>query len=229
MDEATIAVKHREKSLLVCFAGIDGAGKTTNAKRLVDWMNKRGIDAEYVWNRFDPQLVKPAVMIGRALYFQGKNMFRDYKEFSYTKKSVVQRRIIATLYQYFLIFEYILHTFIKLWPKLMLGKCIVCDRYVYDIIVLLAVDLGYSKDRTIVLLRNVMRFLPKPDIVFLIDLPEYLAYSRKRDIPSLDFLRERRKVYLSIGEICGMTILDGSKDLVELESQIQDRVKRLMD
>ena len=40
-----------QRALLICFTGIDGSGKTTQAKLLVDWLASRGIKSMYVWSR----------------------------------------------------------------------------------------------------------------------------------------------------------------------------------
>ena len=34
------------KPLFICFTGIDGSGKSTNAKKLVKWLNKNNIPAQ---------------------------------------------------------------------------------------------------------------------------------------------------------------------------------------
>ena len=52
--------------------------------------------------------------------------------------------------------------------------------------------------------------------MFLIDIPEEVAFHRKSDIPSIDYLNVRRDYYLSIAKEYGMVILDGTKDKDEL-------------
>lgn len=61
-----------------------------------------------------------------------------------------------------------------------------------------------------------------PDILFLIDLPEEIAHKRKDDVPSVDYLRDRRKMYLYIGNEYKMTILDGSMPLDELKYRVKE-------
>ena len=107
-------------------------------------------------------------------------------------------------------------------------KNIVCDRYIYDTVVDLATDLNYSDSKRNSVLRNFLRLSPKPDMIFLIDLPEEIAYQRKTDVPSINYLRERREIYLNIGKECGMTLLDGSKELGELENLILNKVKAFL-
>jgi len=63
-------------------------------------------------------------------------------------------------------------------------------------------------------------------MVFFVDVPEEIACERKSDIPCIDYLKERRRIYLEIGREYGVTILNGSKDLTSLESEIVNEVFR---
>ena len=76
------------------------------------------------------------------------------------------------------------------------------------------------------LLKKCFRIAPKPDIAFLIDLPEEIAYQRKNDTPSIGYLKERREIYLNIGNEYEMMILDGTKSLEELKIEIEKVVFR---
>ena len=107
---------------------------------------------------------------------------------------------------------------------MILGQSVVCDRYIYDTVTDMAVDLNHSKERIRAALECFLHFFLKPCLVFLIDVPEETAYKRKVDIPSMDFLKERRTIYLDIAREYEMTILDGSQDEAKLKSMIQTRL-----
>ena len=68
------------------------------------------------------------------------------------------------------------------------------------------------------------RLLPRPELVFVMDVPEEIALQRKCDIPSIDYLKERRRLYLHLARKNKAVILDGTKDLTELETIIRDKV-----
>ena len=95
----------------------------------------------------------------------------------------------------------------------------ICDRYIYDLVASIGVLLDYPLDRTLALLRRCLALVPRPQLVFLLDLPEALAYRRKDDIVSLDFLTVRRDTYLAMARHHEFTVLDAtssSEDLQEL-------------
>jgi dTMP kinase len=92
----------------------------------------------------------------------------------------------------------------------------------------LALDLGYSDKKTILKINELLSTVPKPDLVFLMDLPEEIAFSRKDDVPSMAFLYEKRKIYKKIGTEFDMVILDGTKAPSELRREIEKEVTKLL-
>ena len=216
----------KTKGLLICFTGMDGTGKTTLSKELVELLNRKGVKCKYVYGRLNIRMLKPFVLIGDWIFLRGKNAFKDYSQYSNTKRRAIKKHsFLARVYQQILLFDYILQVFFKVKLPLMRGKNIICDRYLYDTVITdLSVDMNYSKDRVTNLLNKLLHLFPEPGITFLIDVPEQIAYQRKNDTPSIDYLRERRGVYLDVGKKYGMIILDGSKSLEELKGLIQKRV-----
>lgn len=220
-----ISMKMGGKPIFICFVGIDGSGKTTQAKRLIELMQERGVKSKYVWNKFEPRLAAPFLKIAKVLFFRKKGIFENYREHTRTKRRLLANPVVSTVYQYLWLIDYLSQIFFKTRIPLMCGKSVVCDRYIYDPVVDLAVDLNYSERKIKGMLSKISPLFPKPDVIFLIDLPEEIAYQRKDDIPSLEYLKKRRGIYLNIGKERGMTLLDGSKDLVELENLILNEVR----
>ena len=212
--------------LFICFTGIDGSGKTTLARALVSTMEQRGIKAIYVYNRYIPIVLRPVMFIGDFLFLRDKDFFRDYSDYSNTKRNTTKKHtILAKLYQHLLLFDYFIQILFKIKLPLLFGKNIVCDRYIYDTIVTdLTVDFNYSKEEVKNSLNKILSLFPTPGVTFLVDLPEEMAYQRKNDIPSIEYLKERRKMYLYVGKECNMVILDGTKKLEELQCEIEKEV-----
>jgi len=208
--------------MFICFAGIDGAGKSTLAKSLTKNLRKEGIKAIYVYNRYIPIILRPIIHVGNFLFLRNKDFYRDYIEYSNTKKTALKKHsLLASLYYHTVLFEYFISTLLKVKIPLLLRKNVVCDRYIYDTITDLSVDLNYSKEAVKNFLdKKILSLFPTPDITFLIDLPEEIAYQRKKDIPSVHYLKDRRKIYSIIRKECKMITLDGSRKLGELQCEI---------
>lgn len=216
-----------KKIFLICFTGMDGTGKTTQAKFLVNSLEASGVRCRYVWNTYRPILTKPFLILGKALFLHGKNAFDDYSQYDNRKKKTLRKGFFAKGYEYLSLIDYIAQCFWTIRLPRMFGQSIVCDRYLYDVVVNLAVELDHGNEKIDRLLKVLSTLIPKPDLVFLLDLAEEVAYKRKTDTPSVEHLKNRRRLYTSIVNGHGFIILDGSKDLEELQQTIQGRVQEV--
>jgi thymidylate kinase len=215
------------KSVLACFVGIDGAGKSTLAKALTaNMLEEQSINCKYIWGGFNSSFVvfRPFVAVMKRLVFRGN----EYMHESSTKGRALKSQVLSAWYQYLALVDYVLQALVKIRLPLALGTSVVCDRYVHDLVISIGVLLDYDRDRTMALLDRCLRVLPEPDLVFLIDLPEALAFERKGDIVSLEFLSVRRSAYLQMAEHYEMMILDGSSDPRELSRVAAGKVLRHM-
>ncbi|MFX0206727.1 MAG: dTMP kinase [Candidatus Hodarchaeota archaeon] len=215
----------KNRGVLISFIGIDGSGKTTLANTLNMTMKEYGIRSKYIYGRFTSVILKILVEITKKLLsFRGKNM-SVYDERVIIKNQILRSRVVSRIYQSYVFLNYISQIFIKVNLPLMFNKNIVCDRYVYDSVVDLAIDFHYTGERLRGVLSQYLRFVPRPDCTFLIDLPEDIAFRRgKEDIPSVAFLSDRRGIYLEMSKWYEMTILDGEKDLQELREIVKSAV-----
>lgn len=215
----------RKKIFFICFTGIDGSGKTTLAKMTVEILLHKGISCENVYNRFIPFLSKPFIGIGKKLFMARKDIYTNYEKNSQAKEELLKNKMLSFFYQFFILGDYFFQILFKITLRLILGKNIVCDRYIYDTIITdLALSVGYSGQMITNILKKCFYFVPKPDLVFLVDAPAEIAYHRKNDIPSVDYLRARREIYLNIGKSEGMMILDGVRNIAELMSEVKTKI-----
>ncbi len=214
----------KSRAIFICFTGIDGSGKTTQAKLLVDWMKGHEIACKYVWNRYEPQMLKPFLLIVKKIFMHERS-----EPSRHTKKNMlVKHSLFAIIYLYFLLIDYFLQIYKRVTLPLLLGTSVICDRYIYDTIVDIALIFNYPSEQMNKLLAKSFKFVSHPDLVFLVDTPENIAYQRKDDIPSLDYLIQRREIYQKIAKENKMIILDGSKSIASLEEIIQKEVDSLM-
>jgi len=214
----------KNRALFICLTGIDGSGKTTQARSLVDWMKGHEITCRYVWNRFEPHMLKPFLLILNKIFMHKKAVSSCHTK----KNMLIKHSSLAVIYKYFLLLDYFLQIYKRVTLPLLFGTSVICDRYIYDTIVDIALIFNYSYEQMNELLVNSFRFISCPDLVFLVDTPESIAYQRKDDIPSLDYLIQRREVYQKLAKENKMIILDGSKSIEFLEDIIRKEVDSLM-
>jgi thymidylate kinase len=225
-----IITNNRQKGILVCLIGMDGTGKSTLSKKLVENMNEHSIKTRYVWSGLEPLVLKPFFWIGKALFIPRHERHEPTTPVSFSKtlRKVLRNPLMRTAYESIFYLDYSLHLLWKVRIPMMRGECVVSDRYVYDVLINLAVILSYTERKMSIMLRAFERFLPKPSLVLLIDAPEEVAIKRKDDISSITYLSERRGLYLSFAKQYGFTVLNGVSTLPVLQSTIWDAVKEIL-
>jgi len=185
---------------LICFTGIDGSGKTTLAKEINQYLNNQGFKSVYVYGRIYPFFSRLLMGIGRIFILKKKksDIFADYDTYISTKQKKLNHSLLGKIYVSTMLLEQIFQIYIKIVPRLLLGRIILCDRYIFDTVITdLAVDFRYTNEDVTRQIKFLLYFVPKPDLIFFLDIDEETAFSRKNDIPDIRYIVDRKKVYIS--------------------------------
>ena len=202
---------------LVCFTGIDGAGKTTLARNTVTALREQGETAIYVYGRIVPMISRLAMAVGRTLLLRKHNQWHEYGAYTADKKLTLRHPIFAWGHTATILIDYYLQIWLKLLPHLLGRHTVVVDRYIYDTIISdLAAHLGYSLAKAEKAIHTALKLLPRPSLVILLDLPEEVAFSRKTDVPHVDYLGERRPYYLHLTTHPEIELFNGEMSQEEL-------------
>jgi dTMP kinase len=206
---------------LVCFIGLDGSGKTTIAHKLTKYLKNNNFSSLYVYGRFKLIITKLLVFTANKVLLKGKNIQNDYVDYTKEKNALFCRhRSASRIYLSILLLDYLLQLQIKVRLPLILGKVVVCDRYIFDTIITdFAVDMKLSKEQIFSLIDKCFLIVPRPNITYLVDIDEETAYSRKNDIPSKKYLEHRRHLYLNLTEHYDLIVLNGKNPSDEVFSE----------
>jgi thymidylate kinase len=221
------------KTVLICFFGIDGSGKSTLSGYLRDELIRRHYDVTYTWwlegeNTFIRKLIRPKRKKGNPTLKQknGEN-----------KKSFT-RAIMWSVYQRIVLFDYLLFGITKLWlPRLTTkSKVQILDRYMYDVIFSLYKEFNMSERRRDFLFLAYHFLLPKPDMILLIDVPPEVTFERKRhEILSIDAARVTYSNYQELYRIInslnpGKAVrIDNTRELEIVKRDILNRALALLE
>lgn len=211
-----------KKNYLICFVGIDGSGKTTIAKEINKMFADNGKNSTYVYGRVIPIFSRFFMWLGRVFILKERKnaIFNDYENYSTQKKEVFNRSLLSKFYEWVILFDHLIQIFFKIKLPLMYGKNVVCDRYIFDTVITdISINLGYTSNESIDLIRKTLRFVPNPDFLFYINVSEETAFNRKDDVPHINYLIERKKLYDALENSFKIFKLDGSKNIEEISQE----------
>lgn len=196
----------RRKGFLICFIGVDGSGKTTQANSLINHLQEKGYPCKYVWAASRPILAYIFFAVTRLLGYWKRTRTDAYTD-PLDLAPEGFRDKLGSIWRFFVFLDFQIKTLITVELPLVFGRIVVCDRYVYDLMMELIVSKLYSARFG----KLILQTAPTPHITFLMDVPEDIAHLRRDNIP-LSALWARRKVFLNLGKILGFEILDASDD-----------------
>ncbi|NJD99113.1 dTMP kinase [Thermococcus sp. LS1] len=173
--------------MFIVIEGIDGAGKSTQARLLAEWFKKKGYDVVLTKEPTDTAFGK---LIRRLVLTGGKEGIIDGARISHEAEALLFAADRA---------EHV-HKLIK--PSLKTGKIVISDRYFYS-------SLAYQWARGLDLewLIDLNRFAVRPDLVILLDLPVKESMKRingrsiKTEFDKIAELQKKvRENYLKLAE-----------------------------
>ena len=201
--------------MFIVFEGVDGAGKTTQLVRLVEWLEQQGV---VVVTCKDPG--------STALGEQLRSILLGSVD---TPISMKAEMMMFTTARTQLVDEIIN-------PALAAGKTVVLDRYVYSTIVYQG-HAGNLPTDEIRQVNHVATGGLKPDLTFMIDLP--VEVSMQRLGKSLDRMESRGTDYFTkvrAGFIfeskragTGVELVDGDRSPEEIQAELRAITQRYRD
>jgi dTMP kinase len=201
--------------------GIDGAGKTKLCMALLQELNKRYPGIKYVHSYHQPFILKPMKSIARSLFMRHTDEFADYSRYREVKYCTSSRhKYLSSIYGFLWIFDYVIQALMRVGLLSLFGRRIIIDRYVFDTVLNASLTANWTPDISHWLVGILLKVLPRPNVVFLIDLPEAVAFERKKDIQSVEYLQERRCLYLDMADRYGFVKLNGQDEPHALLAQV---------
>jgi dTMP kinase len=182
---------------LIAFEGLDQSGKQTQAERLRDRLVSSGRSVRLL--SFPDYHTAIGAEIARAL--RGERAYRA---------DVMQLLYVANRYEW-------RDEILRLKEA---GDILLCDRYVAS-----SVAYGEAQGLDVHWLTELQKYLPQPDITFLLDIPPEVSAGRKtadRDAfeRDLSLLARVRESYLRQAQI-GWVRIDATRDRDAVASQIE--------
>ncbi len=181
----------------ICIEGVDGCGKTTQAKILVRNLRRRGFDAVYTT---EPSVGQVGKLIRRFVLAR-------------------QKRVSTALEALLFAADRVDHGYEEVKPLLKLGKIVVCDRYVYSSLAYqgaAGLDLGW--------IDRINEFALKPNLALFLDVAPEMVMGRlkkkKSVMETVQNLKKVRAVYLKLVQEQRLIALDGNQSVEEVSKSV---------
>jgi dTMP kinase len=208
---------------LVCLIGIDGSGKTTQARLLQKQISASGLTAEYIWSRWEPALLGVATRMVRIRTSGGSSHIVGSR-----KRRLLSNRLVRSCWIAVSLAEYALQVHRRVTKALGAADVVVCDRYLPDYVVDQIIntgDPGWTIRR--VFRSPLARAFPPPDAVVFVDVPSAVAMARKDDGVPLDVLEEKSQAYGVVSEALGAATVSADARESVVAQRIWDALKSL--
>ncbi len=177
--------------MLIAFEGIDGSGKTTQAKKLYEYLKRKG---KKVSLYREPGSTEVGEKIRDILLCHCMDNRTELLLFEASRSCLIKEKVI---------------------PDLKKGKIVILDRFTLSTLAYQGYGKGINPEIITILNEFATRGL-KPNIVFLLDLPVEEALKRlktKTRFEDKDFLEKVRKGFLKLAkEHDNVVLIDASKE-----------------
>ncbi len=200
---------------LLILSGLDGSGKSTQAELLASRLHGEGYAVATVWSRWEPALSAPLIRAAKKRLNPRTNAATaDYRRFTAAKRQTMQNRWKRILWQFMVWSEYAAQLNYRLAPHILGRRGVICDRYVYDTIIDIAVNFSVKPGEIDSLCRHpLLAFFPTPRQVIYIDIDPETGAARKADGTPPEYLADRREYYLSMARLLGAAIVNGGDSM----------------
>jgi thymidylate kinase len=203
---------------LISFSGLDGSGKSTLIGMLSAKLDQCGIPHKVVWAKFG---LHPLGRITALIRRKNQPLQKTLDQ----NEPVESRNLFRFVYMQILLWSYYLILRRRVLAPLRRGYLLLCDRYTYDTIVDLVVELGLDTDRAEKLMTKI--WIPKPDLAFWLNIDPVVAQSRKDDALSISHGNARITQYQEISNKFSLIEITGDLSPEESLAVIIEKIKEI--
>lgn len=209
-----------KQTKFVSFSGIDGAGKSTQIRRFCSRIEQAGLSYSLVTFWDDVARFKGLREGASHVIFKGdRGVGAPSAPIARRDKNVRSWSMTLLRLCLYLADAVSTRSMIKKTRRCNVDV-VIFDRFIYD--ELANLELKTPAMRTYA--RVIARFVPKPDIGFLLDADPVAALARKPEYP-LEFLQFNRNSYFALNRLIGCMTIIPALPIDEVEEEIRDHAE----
>ncbi len=208
------------RDLYVTFIGIDGSGKTSSCKKLLNELRSRRIKCVHVHHKYSFLV---------SLIKNTKNMFHKkiYKENHVeTRKAdnILDLFSKTFLFLVILVDAVLAHWNFKVKDCFSRNNIILFDRYYCDLM------MQYSNIYSPLAMKLFYFIMPKADITFYFDVSPRLAFKRKKEaeVNVYDNLRKNQLLFLKKVNYKNLVMINANKPQIQVDKIVLNQVLKFI-
>jgi len=214
----------KEKNRVICIIGMDGSGKTTHSRRLVDYLRESGIKCKYIWFGTASFLSYPFMIICRMLGFTRIHNLPN--GLAIPEHQYYRNRPISSIWPWIQFLDAFTLVNLRVKVPLWRGFTIVCDRFVPDILVDLMTDVNDNRLYEKLIGRLMLRLTPRHSLFVSLRVSEKTAWTRKDDIPGLMYLSRRKEGYHLLTNHLRTQVIDTEESIFSVQQRLTSLVDK---
>jgi thymidylate kinase len=219
------ADQENKRTKFVSFSGIDGAGKSTQIRQFCSEIEQAGLRYSVVSFWDDVARFKKLREGASHVIFKGdKGVGTPEAPISRRDKNVRSWMMTLLRLCIYLADAVSTRTLMKRAQRsgadVVIADVIIFDRFIYDELANLRLENAMMRTYA----RVIAKFVPTPDISFLLDADPVKARERKPEYP-LEFLQFSRQSYFALNEIIGCLTVIAPMSVREVEQGILSRAE----
>ena len=202
---------------VIYITGADGTGKSTHTKLLLKALRSSGKSCSHLWLRFPFLLSYPFLAFSRLRGYSWHEQENGHKHGYWSfQDSLLMREVFPWVY----LIDAMIASLVRLRIPLWLGRTIVCERFVLDMLADVMVALNNPGFIHTLPGRAFLRVLPTCTEVIILDLDLHSIRKRRRDLQRDKRLECRIEAFRRIAEV-------GSFDLVSTMPSVEESSKAI--
>jgi dTMP kinase len=209
---------HSQPRLLITLSGIDGSGKTTQAHALQSAFHVCHLHANHVWSRGGSARWLQLLRLRRKSPAEaGEQLPQEQKV--RLRQERFRSRWLRWGWSWLTAIELLLKYTREVTLPLLLGRVVICDRYIYDTFADWAAYFREPVHER--LAARLLRLLtPTPAVRYWLDVPAELAQKRSPEQLPANFLQAQANAYRQMTAQHGLQRREGASSKDEVADQI---------
>lgn len=204
--------------MFICITGIDGVGKTTHANMILEHMRNKDVKCEYKWLRFHHLLSLPLLAFCRLAGYTRVSTLGGTQKCSYHE--FYRSKVISAIYPWLLLVDTVLNTTLKVYSPMFFGTSIVCDRFIYDTLIDVAVATNDPEIYNKIVGKLFLNLIPKKARFIMLSLDKWTVLSRREELINDLTFDERYALYQAFADEFGIKVVDNRGEVENINISI---------